>query len=96
MGFPHLLFGLLSVTMVGGVGYLMVARGSATMDARVRFTLLPVVGGLVGYNYLALNLPGSEVLLRSMGVVAGMMLSIGLGAVGLLIAMVWNGIDSHT
>ena len=96
MGFLHLLFGLLSVMMVGGVGYLMVARGSVTMDARFRFTLLPVIGGLVGYNYLALNLPGSEVLLRSMGVVAGMMLSIGLGAVGLLIAMVWNGIDSHT
>lgn len=93
MGFVHLLFGLLSVVLVGGVGYLMVERKSATLDARVRFTLFPVIGGLVGYNYLALNLPGSEVLLRSMGVMAGMVGSIGLGAVGLLIAMVSNGND---
>ena len=96
MGFVHLLFGLLSVAMVGGVGYLMTERGSATLNARVRFTLLPVIGGLVGYNYLALNLPGSEVLLQSMGVVAGMVGSIGLGAVGLLIAMVSNGNNPET
>jgi hypothetical protein len=93
MGFSHLLIGLLSVVMIGGVGYLMVERDSATLDARLRLTLLPVIGGLVGYNYLALNLPGSDVLLQSMGVVAGIILSLGFGAVGLLIAMVWQGID---
>ncbi|UCF60386.1 MAG: hypothetical protein JSV37_11550, partial [Anaerolineaceae bacterium] len=93
MGFVHLFLGLLSVAMVGSVGYLMVDRETATLNTRVRLTLFPVIGGLVGYNYLALKLPGSEVLLQYMGVVAGMMVSVGLGAVGLLIAIVWQGID---
>jgi beta-N-acetylhexosaminidase len=93
LGFYHLLLGLLSVVMMGGVGYFAVERGPATLDARVRFTLLPVIGGLGGYNYLALNLPGSEILLQSMGVVAGLMIPMGLGVIGLLIAMVWNGIE---
>jgi beta-N-acetylhexosaminidase len=96
VGVVHLILGLLSVAAVGGVGYSLVERGEGTLDARVRSTLLPVIGGLMGYNYLALNFPGSDVLLQSMGVVAGVMLSIGLGTVGLLIATVWNGIGSET
>ena len=74
----------------------MVERETTTLDTRVRSSLLPVIGGLAGYNYLVLNLPGSEVLLQSMGAVAGMILSVGLGTVGLLIAMVWNGNDPDT
>jgi beta-N-acetylhexosaminidase len=93
VGFTHLIFGLLGVAIVGSVGYSLVERGEGMSDARIRSTLLPVIGGLMGYNYLALNLPGSDVLLQSMGVVAGVMLSIGLGTVGLLIATVWNGMS---
>jgi hypothetical protein len=94
MGFTHLLFGLISVAMVGGVGYWMVERGEPTMDIRTRSTLLPIIGGLLGYNYIALSLPGSAVLLESLGVVAVMVLSIGMGAIGLLVALILNGIDS--
>lgn len=57
MGAIDLLLGILGVAIVAGVGYMSADRRDAPLSSRVRNTLLPIICGLVGYNYLALNLP---------------------------------------
>jgi len=89
MGIFDLLLGILGVAMVAGAGYISAERREVPLSGRVRSTLLPIVCGLVGYNYLALNLPGSDVFLQSMGALAGMALALAAGVGGLLIAQIW-------
>ena len=86
MGAIDLLLGMLGVAIVAGVGYMSADRRNAPLSSRVRNTLLPIICGLVGYNYLALNLPGSSVLLQSIGALAGMAFALTAGVVGLWIA----------
>ena len=49
---------------------------------RVRTVLLILIGGLVGYNYLALGLPGGQELLASLGIFAGLIISALGGLIG--------------
>ncbi len=85
----HLILGMLGVGVVAGLGYLSAERQGVDIEIRVRYTFLPIIGGLMGYNYLALNLPGSALLLKAMGVVAGFVLAIASGVAGLLIVRQW-------
>ena len=88
MGAIDLLLGMLGVVIVAGVGYKSADRREAPLSSRVRYTLLPIVCGLVGYNYIALNFPGTSVLLQSIGALAGMTFALAAGVVGLLIAQI--------
>jgi len=88
MGVFDLLLGILGVAIVAGAGYISAERREVPLSSRVRSTLLPIVCGLAGYNYLALNLPGSDALLESMGALAGMAFALAAGVVGLLIAQI--------
>ena len=88
MGVIDLLLGILGVAIVAGAGYVSADRREASLSSRVRNTLLPIICGLIGYNYLALNFPGTSVLLQSIGVLAGMAFALAAGVVGLIIAQI--------
>ncbi len=68
---------LAGVAGLAGFGYRVFVRQGL---AGVRAVLLMVIGGLIGYDYLALGLPGSQELLGSVGVLGALIPSL-LGAV---------------
>ena len=88
MGAIDLLLGMLGVAIVAGVGYASAERREAPLSSRVRNTLVAIICGLVGYNYIALNLPGTSFVLQSIGALAGMAFALAAGVVGLLIGQV--------
>jgi hypothetical protein len=59
------------------------------INDRVKILLVTVIGSLIGYNYLALGLPGSSFVFTELGRAAGVILSIAGGTVAFLILMVW-------
>jgi beta-N-acetylhexosaminidase len=80
----------LALTVSAGVSWL----GFRQMVTRwgVRWGLLGLMGGLLGYNYLALDLPGSQELLRKSGT-QGVLLVTFLGvSLGLLVGLIWKQI----
>jgi beta-N-acetylhexosaminidase len=89
MGVFDLFLGMLGVGTVAGFGYLYADNRGADRENRVRYIFLPIIGGLIGYNYLALNLPGSAIFLKVMGDVAGLAFALVSGAVGFLIVQIW-------
>ncbi len=89
ISFSHLVMGLIAVSFIGGIGYASLDRETTSPNTQFRCVLLPVIGGLLGYNYVALGFPGSLALLQSLGVLAGFIVAIGFGAMGLIAARLW-------
>jgi beta-N-acetylhexosaminidase len=89
LGFVGLMFGALGLAVVGGAGYATVIRQNIPEEIRLRCVLLPIVGGLLGYNYLALDLPGASILLSAMGPFAGFIVAIITGASALVFTQIW-------
>jgi beta-N-acetylhexosaminidase len=85
---PHELQMLLGITagllVTGGTGYFIGRNGSDHLDKTLRWVLWAFAGGLLAYNYFALNLPGA-VFFRSLGGWAGFIVTVLGGAVGLAI-----------
>jgi beta-N-acetylhexosaminidase len=79
-----LLFGLLGVGMVAGGSYMYLGRTERWLGSSIRCGLVAAVGGLAGYNYLALNLPGTSALMETLGGFAGWLVAVlgGLAALG--------------
>lgn len=77
-----ILGGLLAIVLFSG--YFNHRYQSSTMTQRLGRLLWGVTGGLLLYNYYALNLPGS-VLLSGLGSLAGLLLVIGGGLAGVLL-----------
>jgi hypothetical protein len=87
--FAHFLIGMIGVVFTGGYGYILSNRsGNAGLETRIQCILLPVIGSLLGYNYMALGFPGSKAILFSMGVFAGLPLAIASGIVFLIVARI--------
>ena len=84
-----LLMGLLGVLMIGAAGYFVGGWALASEDRRVRSALLGAVGGLVGYNYLALGLPGTGAILNGLGMIGGWAMAAVGGVATLGGALVW-------
>jgi beta-N-acetylhexosaminidase len=89
LGFIGLMFGALGLAVVGGAGYASVIRQNTPEEIRLRCILMPIVGGLLGYNYLALNLPGASSLLFAMGPFAGFIVAIITGASAFVFTQIW-------
>ncbi|TFH33718.1 MAG: hypothetical protein E4G99_10955 [Anaerolineales bacterium] len=85
-----LVLGLLGAGMTSLVGYFTATRFREADDARLRYTLLPAICGLLAYNYLAFNFPGSIVVATALGGLSVFLVVLVGGAVGLLIAYVWS------
>ena len=89
LGFVGLVFGALGLAVVGGAGYATVIRQKFPEEIRLRCVLLPIVGGLLGYNYLALDLPGASSLLSAMGPFSGFIVAIITGASAFVFTQIW-------
>ena len=89
LGFVGLVFGALGLAVVGGAGYATVIRQNIPEEIRLRCVLLPIVGGLLGYNYLALDLPGASSLLSAMGPFSGFIVAIITGASAFVFTQIW-------
>ncbi len=59
----------------------------------VRAALLAVIGGLLGFSYLAVQLPGSEQILQNEDLSTVILVSIGGALAGLAIAFTWQQLD---
>jgi len=89
LGFVGLVFGALGLAVVGGAGYATVIRQNIPEAIRIRCILLPIVGGLLGYNYLALDLPGASGLLSATGPFSGFIVAIITGASAFVFTQIW-------
>ena len=89
LGFVGLMFGALGLAVVGGAGYASVIRQEIPEEIRLRCILLPIVGGLLGYNYLALDLPGASSLLNALGPFSGFVVAIITGASAFVFTQIW-------
>jgi beta-N-acetylhexosaminidase len=81
--------GLLAVVLAGGIGYASSTQLQEGETYRARCILLPVIGALIGYNFIALGGPGSRSLLTSTGHFTGVIAAILGGAMGLFAAQFW-------
>lgn len=77
VGVGELGLALAGVAGLAAAGYRLSVRQGL---GGVRAVLLIVIGGLVGYDYVALGLPGSQALLGSIGILGALLLTV-LGAV---------------
>lgn len=66
-GLGSLLVVLGGLSLVGAGGFWWGRNGGASLAGAIRLLLLSWLGGLIGYNYFALGLPGTEALAGSWG-----------------------------
>ena len=88
------MLGLFGAGIASTVGYYSAARFKDIKDERLRYTLLPAIVSLIAYNYLALNLPGSESLVTTLGGLSVFVIVLIGGALGLLSAHLWSRVIS--
>ncbi len=86
VGLAELGLALASVAGLAAIGQRMFVRQGL---GGVRAVLLIVIGGLVGYDYLALGFPGSRELIGSSGVLGALMLTVLGAAAGAAGAYFW-------
>ncbi|MCK5645367.1 MAG: hypothetical protein KAH97_01220, partial [Anaerolineales bacterium] len=89
LGFMGLMFGSLGLAVVAGAGYASVNRQEIPDEMRIRCILMPIIGGLLGYNYLALDLPGTSSLFGVMGPFSGFIMVIITGASAFVFTQIW-------
>ena len=89
MGWNDLVLGFMGIALVGGAGYFVSNLNGLRKGMQVRCVLVTVIGALAGYNYLALQLPGSATLIETIGAFAGLLLAVIGGVVGLALAQTW-------
>jgi hypothetical protein len=89
MGVDDLLLGLFGVVAVAGAGYFGTSLQRQNLVLRFRCTFLPIITGLLGYNYMALGFPGSSLIFEWFGVFATLVGTMLTGIIGLVLARVW-------
>lgn len=63
LGWSHLLLGMVAWAVVAGGGYYLEFRRRRQAQRAVRLGLVGTIGALLAYNYLALGLPGSQIVM---------------------------------
>jgi beta-N-acetylhexosaminidase len=96
VGAADLFFGLIAVVVVGSSGFVAASRFSDSREYRLRCTLLPVIGALIGYNVIALSLPGTTDILAVTGVYSGLIVGLTGGLIGLMVALYWCRADAQS
>jgi hypothetical protein len=80
---------MFGVLVVGTVGYYLSSRTRPTRRRQVRCTLIALLCGLLGYNYLALQLPGSDRLYSMIAPFAGFVMAVVSGLAGIILTYSW-------
>ncbi|GMR11244.1 MAG: hypothetical protein BMS9Abin28_2072 [Anaerolineae bacterium] len=86
IGLGELALALPGVAIIAVIGYVLIAPDE---PSRTRIGLSIVAGGLVGYNYVALGLPGSQGLIQSLGVFSGVVMAGALSIAASLLGYLW-------
>ena len=72
-----------------GLGGFGIGAAFGYFQQGVRASLLAIIGGLLGYTYLALSLPGTAAVLENGGPAGIVAITFGGAVAGLLISLVW-------
>lgn len=83
IGLGELALAIPGVVVAAALGYALIAPAEPD---RTRIGLMIVVGGLAGYNYVALGFPGSQVVIRSLGLYSGVVMAVVFASAASLIA----------
>ena len=67
LGVDGLILGLLGSGVAGATSFRLAARRGLKREEGTRWALAALVGGLAGYNYLALGFPGGRCLIEGLG-----------------------------
>ena len=86
VGLGELALSIPAVVAIAVLGYVLIAPDE---PSRTRIGLLIVAGGLIGYNYVALGLPGSQGLIRTMGVFSGVALAATMAIGASVLGYLW-------
>jgi beta-N-acetylhexosaminidase len=90
--FGDWLVALIVTVIISGANYWLIKSKSGLLWG-VRAALLPLIGGMFTYTYLAVNMPGSKSLLEQLGI-WGVMLFVVVGAlIGAGAVWLWQMID---
>jgi len=83
---------IIVIAIVSGISYWII-NSKYGLRWGVRAALLPLVGGLVTYTYIAINMPGSEAMTEKLGT-WGVLLVVLLGAgIGVGAVLIWQLLD---
>jgi beta-N-acetylhexosaminidase len=89
VNFGDWLIALIVIAVISGTNY-WIQNVKSGLRWGVRAALLPLIGGMVTYIYLAIKLPGSESMIKQMGV-WGVMLIVFIGAmIGAGVVWIWQ------
>ncbi len=92
VNFGDWLVTLIVTTIISGVNYWLTNLKSG-LRWGIRAALLPLIGGMFTYIYLAINMPGSDSMLKQLGT-WGVMLFVIFGAViGVGVVWIWQMMD---
>ncbi len=83
----ELLFTLIGVALLSGGSYWAIRRRENDLTQALRVALWTAIGGLAGYVYVSLGLPGSEALRAVFSSWASLLLALACGALPLLYAL---------
>jgi beta-N-acetylhexosaminidase len=83
MGFGDLVTGLVAAALVSVASWFFVSQTTEFNEQRMRITLIAFTTAMLGYNYLALSLPGSLQVLNAAGALSVFLISLVTGLAGL-------------
>ena len=92
--FGDWLAALLIIAMVSGGNY-WIMYNKRGLRWGVRAALLPIIGGLITYTYLAINLPGSDTMTKNMGTWGVLLISIIGASIGVAANFVWQMVGNR-
>jgi beta-N-acetylhexosaminidase len=84
------ILGILGVFLIAGISYSIASIRLSENASRLRFVFITAIGALIGYNYFALRMPGSDLMINQIGEIASLILAMLGGSIGLVLTMVIN------
>jgi len=76
IGWVDLGYGLMGLLISTGAAYAIASARKAWYVARLRWWLATMIGALLGYDYLALGLPGAEEIMGKMGAIGAFVFTV--------------------
>jgi hypothetical protein len=90
--FGDWLFALIVTVIISGANYWLINLKNG-LRWGVRAALIPLIGGMITYIYLAINMPGSKSLLEQFGIWGVMLIAIVGALVGVGAVWLWQMMD---
>ena len=90
--FGDWLAALLLVAMISGGNY-WIMNSKRGLRWGVRAALIPFIGGLLAYTYLAIDMPGSETMTQNIGTWGVLIVSTVGAAVGVCVVIIWQMVE---